>query len=128
MAHLPITTTVLFWPAAAAQRERGWLPGADIYRSVRGWLIKLDLAGVRQGDVSVNVSGNMLVVSGCRRDLVVGGNWNHYSMEISYTHFERAIELPCSLQRADISTELSDGMLLIYIIPKGPKEEDDECE
>jgi HSP20 family protein len=124
MAYRPVTTTVLFLPAVAANRESSWLPGADIYRSRRGWLIKLDLAGVRQGDVTLKISGDRLVISGCRRDLVMGQDWNHYSMEISYTRFERAIELPCSLERADISTELSDGMLLIYVIPKG---EDDEC-
>jgi HSP20 family protein len=125
MSYRRVTSTVLFLPGAAAQRERGWLPSADIYRSRRGWLIKLDLAGVRQGDVSVNVNGKLLLISGCRRDLVVGRDWNQYSMEISYTRFERAIELPCALERAEISTELSDGMLLIYVIPKG---EADECE
>jgi HSP20 family protein len=117
--------TVLFLPAAVASRESHWLPYADIYNSRRGWLIKLDLAGVRQGDVAVKVVGSRLVVSGCRRDLVVEKDWNHYSMEIAYTRFERAIELPCRLERAEISTELSDGMLLIYVMPK---EDDNECE
>ena len=123
MGHRSVRT-VLFLPAAAANRESYWLPGADIYSSRRGWLIKLDLAGVRQGDVAIKVPGNRLVVSGCRRDLMIGQDWNHYSMEIAYTRFERAIELPCHLERAEISTELSDGMLLIYVMPG---EDNDEC-
>jgi len=123
MGHRSVRT-VLFLPAAAANRESYWLPGADIYSSRRGWLIKLDLAGVRQADLAVKVAGDRLVVSGCRRDLVIGQDWNHYSMEIAYTRFERAIELPCHLERAEISTELSDGMLLIYVMPE---EDNNEC-
>ena len=121
MGHRSVRT-VLFLPAAAANREGHWLPGADVYNSRRGWLIKLDLAGVRQSDVAVKVVGNKLVISGCRRDLLIGQDWNHYSMESAYTRFERAIELPCCLERAEIHTELSDGMLLIYVMPE---EEDD---
>ena len=122
MGHRSVRT-VLFLPAAAANRESHWLPGADVYSSRRDWLIKLDLAGVRQGDVTVKVVGNKLVISGCRRDLLIGQDWNHYSMEIAYTRFERAIELPCHLEHAEIRTELSDGMLLIHVMPE---EEDNE--
>ena len=121
MTKHTVALTGLFLPTA--NREIGWLPGADVYRSRRGWLIKLDLAGVRQGDVTITASGSSLVVSGCRRDLVVNQDWHPFSMEIAYTHFERAIELPCHLQQAEISAELHEGMLLIYVTPK---EEADE--
>jgi HSP20 family molecular chaperone IbpA len=36
-------------------------------------------------------------------------------MEIAYSHFERSLELPCDLERADITTEFHDGMLLVRI-------------
>jgi hypothetical protein len=55
MTHRPITTTALLFPADPA-REQGWLPCADVYRSPGGWLIKLDLAGVRQGDVCIELN------------------------------------------------------------------------
>lgn len=122
MTRRTITTTVLFLQAAA-DNEATWQPCADIYRSAQGWLIKLDLAGVRREDVSIEISGTRLTVRGCRRDLLAGHDWNPYSMEIAYTRFERSLELGGGLQHAQIDVEMSDGMLLIYVIPK---EGDDE--
>jgi HSP20 family molecular chaperone IbpA len=36
-------------------------------------------------------------------------------MEIAYSDFERSLELPCDLGRADITTEYRDGILLVRI-------------
>jgi HSP20 family molecular chaperone IbpA len=119
MIHLPVKTTVFFPPPAAASGEMRWEPGADIYRSRCGWLVKLDLAGVRRSDVTVEVAGRRLAVRGRRRDLVVSEDWSHYSMEIAYSSFERIIEMPCDLDRAAVDAELLDGMLLIYVTPEG---------
>ena len=41
-----------------------------------------------------------------------------YRMEIPYSQFERALELPCDLKRAAITTEFKDGMLLVRIDPE----------
>jgi HSP20 family protein len=106
-------------PAVAAGRETNWIPATDIYRSQCGWLIKLELAGVRQNDLSINASGKRLTISGFRRDLIVNEDWSHYSLEIAYSRFERIIEMPCSLDRAGIKVELRDGMLMIIVTPEG---------
>jgi HSP20 family molecular chaperone IbpA len=36
-------------------------------------------------------------------------------MEIAYNRFERTIELPCDLARAQITVECRDGMLLLRV-------------
>jgi HSP20 family molecular chaperone IbpA len=36
-------------------------------------------------------------------------------MEIAYSHFERVIELPCNLDRASVSIESHDGLLLVRV-------------
>ncbi len=36
-------------------------------------------------------------------------------MEISYSQFERTIQLPCNLLQARLSTDYREGMLLIYV-------------
>ena len=118
MAIGTVTTKVLFLPDEAG-RERGWLPSVDVYRSSCAWLVKLDLAGVQQGDVRIELSGTKLMISGCRRDWVVNEDWSHYSMEIAYSRFERIIELPCLEEQTKINAELREGMLLIYLTPEG---------
>jgi HSP20 family protein len=105
----------LFLPAAKTFREACWRPFTDIYRTPEGWLVKLDLAGVRPEDVGVSVSGRRLRVKGIRRDLNIGEGCRCYRLEIAYSRFERDIELPIEPDPARIATEYHEGMLLVRI-------------
>ena len=95
--------------------ERTWRPAADVYRSCDGWLIKLDLAGVRASDIRVAVEGRRLIVSGERRDWLASTGHHPYSMEIIYDRFERVVEFPCELDQPQMEVEFRDGWLLIAI-------------
>jgi HSP20 family protein len=105
----------LFLPAADAVREALWRPATDVYRTSGGWLVKFDLAGVLPEDVQVSVSGQRLVVRGTRRDWCREDGCKYYLMEISYSYFERSIELPGDLEQAQIATEFRYGLLLVRI-------------
>jgi len=41
----------------------------------------------------------------------------HHLMEIPYSRFERALDLPCALEAADITTTYRDGLLLVRVTP-----------
>jgi HSP20 family protein len=105
----------LFLPAQGALREALWRPPADVYRCPRGWVVKFDVAGVRPDDVSLSVNGRRLTLRGCRRDSFTEEGHHHYSMEISYSRFERSIELPADVEAARLTTEYRDGMLVVRI-------------
>ena len=115
MARDSVRFVSLFLPAAESAREVAWRPLVDVYRTPDGWLVKFDLAGVRPEDVQLSVSGSTLAVRGCRRDGCLEAGCSHYQMEISYSHFERRLQLPESLEKAVIDTEHRDGMLLVRI-------------
>jgi len=105
----------LFLPAADRFREACWQPPVDVYQTRNGWLVKCDLAGVRPEDVHVHIDGRRLTVQGTRRDSCTEEDCCCYRMEISYSHFERTIELPTDLERARITTEYQYGLLLVRI-------------
>lgn len=105
----------LFYPAAEVVRETCWKPAVDVYRTRDGWLLKFDLAGVRPEDIQLTIRGSRLTVRGVRRDWNLEEGCSCYQMEIAYSHFERSIELPAALDRARLSTELREGMLLVRI-------------
>ena len=108
------------WPAAAeAEHHSAWRPPADVYRGRQGWLIKLELAGVRQEDIQVSARGSCITIAGVRRDSSIYEDQTSYSMEISYNRFERTIELPCDLEQADIQADYCDVMLLVRICLEG---------
>jgi len=92
-----------------------WRPAVDIYRYDKGWLVKIELAGVQVKDIKLKVEGRCLSIQGSRRDLSVHETHQAHSMEISYNRFERLIELPLDIESATMSTEYRDGMLLVYL-------------
>jgi HSP20 family protein len=101
----------LFPPAA----ETAWEPATDVYQTPCGWLVKLDLAGVRPEDVQLVACGNRLHVRGVRRDCSLEEGCTHYRMEIAYSKFERNIVLPVDIEQARVATEFRHGLLLIRI-------------
>lgn len=95
--------------------RRCWRPSADLYRTAYGWLLKLEVAGVRPEDVQLQTQGRWLIVTGARRDLVLDGDSSCQSLEISYDTFERRFEFPVELTQTSISSEVQNGMLLVRI-------------
>ena len=117
-------TVFLFSPGRA---EKEWQPPVDIYRATWGWLLKFDLAGVRLEDVHVHISKHTVTVSGIRRDCMVEDGCRHYSMEITYSRFQRTIELPDDVEIANDSAKMRldyrDGILYVRIRTKGNEQE-----
>ena len=116
----------LFLPGVEAAQDAPWRPNMDVYRTADGWLLKFELAGVRAEDIDLQVLGRRMTLRGVRRDCVLespeqkAGQRSpvvQYRMEIAYCQFERSVELPCDLQRADIKTEFRDGLLLVRVTP-----------
>lgn len=106
----------LLMPTAEECQGAGWRPAADVYQTRRGWLVKLDLAGVRPDEISLEVCGRRLTVRGERRDVSWEEGLQPHSLEISYNRFTRVIDFPCQLDRAHIVTEYRDGMLLVQLL------------
>jgi HSP20 family molecular chaperone IbpA len=93
-------------------------PAVDIYRTNSGWLVKIELAGVGKGDVEIVREGRSLTVRGRRRDSFVSQCSQCVSLEISYSEFERRIDLPCDVSQARMEVDARDGMLLIQVFPE----------
>lgn len=100
---------------------RLWNPAADVYRTREGWVVKLDLAGVRSDDIQVTLDGDLLRVSGLRRDGFCGEGISHYQLEITYSRFEKVIQFPCKIEHATIERDYRDGLLLLKL------RENEEC-
>jgi HSP20 family protein len=100
---------------------RLWNPAADVYRTKDGWLVKLDLAGVKSDDIQVTLDGDLLRVSGLRRDSICGEGISHYQLEITYSRFEKLIQFPCTIEHASIQSDYRDGLLVLHLL------ENEEC-
>ena len=116
-------TVFLFSPP----RTEEWQPAADIYKAKTGWVLKFDLAGVRMDDVQVHISRRTVTVTGVRRDCMLEDTGcRHYSMEISYSRFQRSIELPDDIETARMALDYTDGILTVRIAQREESESTNE--
>jgi HSP20 family protein len=119
MQDLLNQSTIVFGAAFDRADETTWRPAADVYRTRTGWLVKYDLAGVKREDIEVTLLASRIIIKGLRRDWKLEEGCSYYSMEIAYNRFERAIELPCDLEGAQIELEAREGILLVRLKCRG---------
>lgn len=94
---------------------RLWCPAADVYRTKDGWIVKVDLAGIKPTDVEITVDDNVLRLSGSRRDGICGEGVSHYQLEITYSRFEKMIQFPRSIAHVKIERDYRDGLLFLQL-------------
>src|SRR5207245_4339707 len=94
---------------------RLWCPAADVYRTHDGWIVKVDLAGIQPDDVEIGRAGQLLRITGLRRDSFCGEGVSHYQLEITYSRFEKTIQFPRSIKHATIEREYHDGLLVLRL-------------
>lgn len=94
---------------------RLWYPAADVYETPDGWLVKVELAGVSTEDVEIEIQGNVLSIAGCRKDRSCAVGFSYRQMEITYSHFEKVLSFPASIDGASIEHNFENGLLLIRL-------------
>lgn len=88
-------------------------PCADASESGNSYEISIELPGMDAGDIDLKVEGDVLVVSGEKRDEREETDRNYYLVERSYGTFRRAFRLPEDVDRDRINAEFSKGVLKI---------------
>jgi len=94
---------------------RLWCPAADVYRTNDGWIVKVDLAGIRPADMEITIEGPLLSINALRRDATCGEGVSQYQLEITYSRFEKTIQFPRSIEHASIERDYRDGLLTLRL-------------
>lgn len=102
-------------PATLAAVERMWAPLADMYETKDDLFVTLELPGVREKDVHVSITGDMLTVKGERRFESGVKDEGYYRLERVYGKFERSVPLPIPVQADKVKATYRDGVLEIRL-------------
>lgn len=92
-----------------------WRPPTDVYEVEDGYVVRVEVAGMREEDFSVELDGRFLVVRGVRSDTPERRAF--HQMEIRFGEFSIEIEMPAPVQAADVQATYQDGFLRI-LLPK----------
>jgi HSP20 family protein len=88
-------------------------PAIDISEDEKSYRISAELPGLDAKDVDVSVAGDMLVLKGEKRQESERKDANYHFSERNYGAFQRAFELPASVDRDKISADFAKGVLTI---------------
>jgi HSP20 family protein len=92
-----------------------WNPPTDGYETEAAFVVRVEVAGMRESDFSISVEDNYLVISGLRSELPE--RRAYHQMEIRFGEFSTAIELPPAVDVNRAEADYEDGFLTV-ILPK----------
>ncbi len=91
------------------------MPLADVEETEDSYVVDIELPGVQRDDISVEVSGNHLVVTGERRERQRTGLLRQQTRTTGSFHFE--VTLPSDVDVEGVAAALDDGVLNV-VVPK----------
>ncbi len=92
-----------------------WSPPTDVYETEVSFVVRIEVAGMRESDFNVEIDDNSLVISGIRADS--SEHRAYRQMEIRYGEFSSGVEIPSGLDVQHAEANYEDGFLVI-IFPK----------
>jgi HSP20 family protein len=103
-----------------ASKPRVWSPPTDVCEIEDAYLIRVEIAGMKEADFALSLNQNALIISGTREDQLVQKAF--HQMEIHYGEFEIQVEIPTSVEPHKASAEYKNGFLFIQLPKTTPRE------
>lgn len=85
------------------------------------YYIEVDLPGVKKEDVSIDLDGRVLSITGERKYKTEDKEKDYYKTESYFGKFQRSFTLPESVDFESIKATTNDGVLEV-VVPKSQKE------
>lgn len=103
------------WGSPLHPKVKEWNPELDLYETEDAFILEVDLPGVREKDVSVEVENSNLVLSGRRICERVTDKSNFHRHERREGQFVRRLHLPPSADQKHIAASFQEGVLRVTI-------------
>jgi HSP20 family protein len=100
---------------ADRDQSRRWVPPVDLVEAEDHFVLKADLPGLSEQDVSIEVQDNTLTISGERKDEHESRERGWYRIERSFGSFSRSLTLPDGVDPDGISARFENGVLEVSI-------------
>jgi HSP20 family protein len=95
--------------------SHAWSPPTDVYETDANVVVRVEIAGLKASDFTIDTEDNFLLISGVRSE--ASERRAYRQMEIRFGEFNTAVELPLDVDLARAEADYKDGFLTV-IIPK----------
>ena len=93
----------------------GFVPKIDVAGDDKSYEVVLDVPGLSESDLSIDVKGDRLIIKGQKEEKSESKDKQFYRVERSYGSFQRTLSLPDDAEVNDIQATLKDGVLKLAI-------------
>lgn len=97
-------------------------PRLDVREDERELCICVDVPGVQASDVDVRLDGDLLTISGEKKNEVNQQQGGYHLMERGYGRFQRSVQLPFAPDPEQVQAECENGVLTIHLPKEGQVE------
>jgi HSP20 family protein len=104
-----------FQGRAANGAHRRWIPAMDLVESEDHLVLRADLPGMDEDDVSIEIKDGVLTVSGERKAEHQSENEGFYRVERAFGGFSRSLSLPQGVDAGSVSASFDRGVLEVRI-------------
>ncbi|HEU4477326.1 MAG TPA: Hsp20/alpha crystallin family protein [Pyrinomonadaceae bacterium] len=102
-----------FFPFTREFEHVDWSPAIEVRQDNGQFIIRTDLPGLKKDDVKVELTDNLLTISGERKEQKEEKREGYYRSERSYGSFYRQVPLPEGAKTDTATAEFTDGVLQI---------------
>ena len=92
-----------------------WLPALDVWETDDELVLAVDLPGIEEKDVTIEVDDGVLTVTGQRERRVEVKDEHFARFERRYGTFSRSVTLPAGIDESTIKAAFDGGVLQIHV-------------
>lgn len=92
-----------------------WSPSLDVSESEMEITVRAEIPGVEPEDLDIAVTGNMLTISGEKKEEREERSQSVYRAERRFGSFRRSVALPDSVDTENISADYDKGVLTVHL-------------
>lgn len=96
-----------------SSRQHAWRPPTDVYVTDEAVIVRVEIAGMRDGEFSISLEDHTLTIRGSRPDQPE--RRAYHQMEIRFGEFRTAVGLHWPVDTDMIDAEYKDGFLRIIL-------------
>jgi HSP20 family protein len=100
--------------------SRAFTPTFEVKETKDAYVFKADLPGIAEKDVEIQMTGNVLTISGERRQESAQDTERYFALERGYGRFSRSFTLPDGIEGENVTADMKDGVLTLRV-PKRPE-------
>jgi HSP20 family protein len=102
--------------------NQAWVPALDVWETESEIVYALDLPGIPEDKISVELDDGALTISAERERTQEQSEERFYRFERRYGTFVRTFGVPQGVAESDVSAEFKDGVLEVHVKkPEQPK-------